>query len=297
MQAEAFSPFTLAVTDAGFLDPAFRPYDQLANNREIWGRMPDMHWAMDARDIGPGTRVLAEVKTLQGRQPLIAERYVGKGRVFLIGTDSTYRWKMNIGDQLFYPFWGRTIRQLAQSRHRQSTPSWIEAYPRRAELGEAVDIEMYVVDKDQSPLAASGVEVRIESPGQPGQETISLSRFGEAGWFRGVWQPSSPGDFRLGYTDPAGKAAMAEVRVATSGREFLRPSVDWQDFGQLADASSGGALLPLYEFARLAKLVQGQPTDLVRDYEAQLWDNWLVLLVLAGLYCLDIVVRRLLGLT
>jgi hypothetical protein len=297
MYAEAFSPFTLAVTDAGFLYPAFRPYDQLANNREIWGRMPDMHWVMDAREIGSATRVLAEVKTLQGRQPLIAERYVGKGRVFLIGTDSTYRWKMNIGDQLFYPFWGRTIRQLAQSRHRQSNPSWIEAYPRRAELGEAVDIEVYAVDKDQAPLAAAQVEVRIETAGKKEPDTITLAGYGEPGWFRGVWSPSSPGDFRLHYADPAGKAASTEVRVAPSGREFLRPSVDWQDFGQLAEASPGGALLPLHEFARLAKLVQGQPTDVVRDYEAQLWDNWLVLLVLAGLYCLDIVVRRLLGLT
>ena len=297
MQAEAFSPFALAVTDAGFLYPAFRPYDQLANNQEIWGRMPDLHWALDARESGSATRVLAEVKTLEGLQPLIAERYAGKGRIFLIGTDSTYRWKKNIGDQLFYPFWGRTIRQLAHSRHRQQDPSWVEAYPRRAELGEAVDLELYAVGRDQRPLSVAQVEVRVKSSEKQEAETVTLEGYGEPGWFRGVWEPSRLGDFRLQYTDPAGKTASAEVRVAASGREFLRPSVDWQNFGQLAEASNGGALLQLHEFARLPKLVQGQPTDVVRDYEAQLWDNWLVLMVLAGLYCLDIVIRRLLSLT
>ena len=297
MRAEAFSPFTLAVTDDGFLYPAFRPYDQLANNREIWGRMPDLYWVMNAGETSSATRVLAEVRTLEGRQPLIAERYAGKGRVFLIGTDSTYRWKKNIGDQLFYPFWGRTIRQLAHSRHRQKDPSWVEAYPRRAELGELVDVELYAVDEKRRPLTADQVEVRIGSARERELETVTLGSYGESGWFRGVWQPSRLGDFRLHYTDPAGKTASAEVRVAASGREFLRPSVDWQEFGQLAEASNGGALLQLHEFARLTKLVQGQPTDVVRDYEAQLWDNWLVLAILAGLYCLDIVIRRLLSLT
>ena len=297
MRAEAFSPFTLAVTDAGFLYPAFRPYDQLANNREIWGRMPDLYWALNARETGNATRVLAAVRTLEGLQPLIAERYAGKGRVFLIGTDSTYRWKMNIGDQLFYPFWGRTIRQLAQSRHRQEDPSWIEAYPRRAELGEAIDIEVYAVDRGKRPLSADQIEVNIEGVRKQKPEAVTLQGYGEPGWFRGVWQPSRLGDFRLQYTEPSGKTTSAEVRVAASGREFLRPSADWQDFGQLAEASNGGALLPLHEFARLSKLVQGQPTDVVRDYEAQLWDNWLVLVILAGLYCLDIVIRRLLSLT
>jgi hypothetical protein len=229
-------------------------------------------------------------------QPIIAERYAGKGRVFLIGTDSTYRWKKNIGDQLFYPFWGRTIRQLAQSRHRQNNPSWIEAYPRRAELGEAIDIELYAIDKMQ-PLTADEVQVSVQSAGKSDSEMITLKRHGEPGWFRGVWQPSRLGDFRLQYTEPSGKKASAEVRVAASSREYLRPSVDWQNFGQLAEASDGGALLQLHEFARLQKLVQGQPTEVVRDYEAQLWDNWLVLMILAGLYCLDIVVRRLLSLT
>jgi len=297
MYAEAFSPFTLAVTDAGFLYPAFRAYDQLANNREIWGRMPDLYWALNATETGSATRVLAEVKTLDGMQPLIAERYAGKGRVFLIGTDSTYRWKKNIGDQLFYPFWGRTIRQLAHSRHRQNDPSWLEAYPRRAELGELVDIELYAVGGGQRPLEAEQVEMHVVSSGKREPETVKLEGYGEAGWFRGVWQPSRLGDFRLQYTDPSGKTASAEVRVAASGREFLRPSVDWQNFGQLAEASNGGALLKLHEFARLPKLVQGQPTDVVRDFEAQLWDNWLVLVILAGLYCLDIVIRRLLSLT
>jgi len=297
LRAEAFSPFTLAVTDAGFLYPAFRPYDQLANNREIWGRMPDLYWALNAAETSAATRVLAEIKTLDGMQPLIAERYAGKGRVFLIGTDSTYRWKKNIGDQLFYPFWGRTVRQLAHSRHRQNDPSWIEAYPRRAELGETVDIELYAVDSDQRPLAADQIKVRIGSAGKQKSETVALNGCGEPGWFRGIWQPSRLGDFHLSYTASSGRTARAEVRVAASGREFLRPSVDWQSFGQLAEASNGGALLQLHEFARLSTLVRGKPTDIVRDYEAQLWDNWLVLVMLAGLYCLDIVVRRLLSLT
>lgn len=296
MAAEAFSPFALSVTDDGFLYPAFRPYDQLVNNREIWDRMPELHWAMNARETSSTTRILAEIKTIDGKQPLIAERYAGKGRVFLIGTDSTYRWKKNIGDQLFYPFWGRTVRQLARSRARQKAPSWIEVYPRRAELGEAVDIELYAIDKDRRPLTAAHVEVAIGAAGKPEPEAITLESCGQPGWFRGVWQPARVGDFRLQYTDLAGKAASAQVRVAPSGREYLRPSVDWQSFGQLAEASNGGSLLKLHEFARLQKLVQGQPTEVVRNYEAQLWDNWLILMILVCAFCTDLVIRRLLSL-
>lgn len=297
METAAFSPFTIEITDAGFLCPAFRPYDQLENNREIWSRMPPLYWAMNATAPAPATRVLATVKTIDKSQPLIAERYAGKGRVFLIGTDSTYCWKKNIGDQLFYPFWGRTLRQLAYSRQRQAKPSWLEVYPWQVELGEKVAVEIFAVDERKQPLMADQIQVSCGSSETKETETLNLKRQDEPGWFCGVWQPSRVGGFRLSYTDPAGKISGADVRVIVSGREFLLPSVDRQNFGRLAEASNGGALLQLHEFERLPTLVQGEPTDIVRVFEAQLWDNWLVLVILASLYCFDIILRRWRGLT
>lgn len=116
-EAPAFAPFLMEVTAVGSVHPAFRLYDSAARNRGVWSRMPPFYWAAAATEAAPGATMLAEVKTAGETYPLIAEHFAGAGRVLLIGTDATYRWRRNIGDHLFYRFWGQAC---GASRTRSS---------------------------------------------------------------------------------------------------------------------------------------------------------------------------------
>jgi hypothetical protein len=56
-------------------------------------------------------------------------------------------------------------------------------------------------------------------------------------------------------------------------------------------------LLDLPQIAGLADRLKAEPSVTHLDREKTLWDNWLLLVLLASLYSLDVALRRLTGLT
>lgn len=293
IEAPAFAPYRMKVTATGAIHPAFRLYDDATQNRTVWSRMPEFYWTSAALDGGPATTVLARVDGPGEPRPLIAEANAGRGRVFYLGSDSTYRWRRNVGSHLFYRFWGQAIRYVARDKKRTADKSWIEAYPTRLEPGESVTIQLYAVDREGQPLTASQVQLQVA--GADLTDRFVVTPAGQPGFYRGQWQPKHLGQYRLGYTDARGGAVSAAVVVSGSGREVRRPSVDRDLLGTLAD-NSGGELLELDQLPRLNTLVKGESIEIHQPHEDTIWDNWLTLLLLVGLYCVDVGARRLLGL-
>jgi len=292
-EAPPFAPFQMAVTPSGSIHPAFRLYDSAAQNRGVWSRMPPFYWAAAAGEASPGTTVLAEAKTVGETRPLIAEHFAGAGRVLLIGTDATYRWRRNIGDHLFYRFWGQAMRRVARSKQRRSETSWMEVHPARVEVGENVSIELHAVDAGGRPLADPRVGASVVR-GDSSQAVI-LEGSADPGHFRGMWQTKAVGEYRVVYTDAGGTAVSAAVRVAESGRELVRLEVDRDTLGSLAELS-GGDLIELDRLDQLPKRLSGEAVTVRRTHEEELWDNWLVLVLLTLFYCTDVFVRRMSGL-
>ncbi len=293
--APAFAPFRMEVTANGSLHPAFRLYDSATKNRGVWSRMPVFYWAMAAADEpAAGATVLAKVKTAGAEHPLIAEHFAGRGRVLLLGGDSTYRWRRNIGDHLFYRFWGQALRHVARRKERSGDTSWMAVYPTRVEPGENVAIELYSTNARGEPTTGSRASVRVIQ--DTSEETVTLDRAEQAGHYRGMWKATASGDYRITHTDVRGTPINAAVRVAPSGRELLRPDVDRDTLGSLADAT-GGALLELGELDRLPQHLHGEAITVQRTHEDEVWDNWLTLLLLVALYCTDVFIRRMTGLT
>jgi len=294
LEAPAFAPFRMRVTATGAIHPAFQLYENTTQNRHIWSRMPEYYWASATLEAVSAATVLARVEGPGIERPLIVEGYAGRGRVMFIGTDSTYRWRRNIGNHLFYRFWGQAIRHVARNDKRHADKSWIEVQPERIEPGGQVSIEIYAVDKHGKPLDKSELSVQIASA--DANDRVLLSRTPEPGLFRGFWYPKTLGQYRLNCTDTQDRVVTAMVSVAGSGRELRRPSVDRDTLGTLADATGGG-LLELDQLHRLLEVIQGEPKEVDQPYEDDIWDNWITLVLLVGLYCTDVGVRRMLRLT
>lgn len=292
--APAFAPFQMAVTAQGSIHPAFRLYDSATQNRGVWSRMPTFYWAAAGEEISPAATLLAELTVLeQQKMPLIVEQYAGAGRVLFIGTDSTYRWRAYIGDPLFSRFWGQAIRHVARSRQRSGRSDWLEVYPARVEAGESVSLELYALDGAGKPLAAGELAGRVVSGEKAG--SISLKPTAEAGHFRGTWTGSEEGEYVF-QVEAEGKMVTGSVRVSQAGRELLRPDVDRDTMGSLAELSRGG-LLELPDIGKLSQSLQGEIRTTQRIHEDEIWDNWFTLILLVSLYCTDVLVRRISGLT
>ncbi len=295
LTAPAYAPFRMSVTAAGATHPALRLYDSASKNRRLWSRMPLFYWAAAAATSpAAGAEILAEFETPDGARPLIAERRVGRGRVMFIGTDSTYLWRRNIGTHLFYRFWGQAIRHVGGRSVQGDDKSWLNIYPGRVEPGEDVSIELFAVSEEGKPLGSKRLKMQV----QQGEmvKAISLSPADEPGLYRGRWQSEEPGQFRFSYSDARGQVLAGAVVVGHAGLEFIRPDIDRDALGRLAEASGGG-LIELHELAGLPGRLSGGPSTVTNKLEDELWDNWLTLVILIGLYCTDVGVRRVLGLS
>jgi hypothetical protein len=117
------------------------------------------------------------------------------------------------------------------------------------------------------------------------------------GRYLGKYLPAQAGEYRFIFA-PGGKAEPAEarLRVAVAPEELRQPNVNRIAMEQLASAP-GGKLVELPDLAGITEYLQGDSKFTELHREASLWDNGLVLGLLIFLYCIDVGLRRLLGLS
>jgi hypothetical protein len=295
LQAPAFGPFRMLVTPSGAAHPAFATTGNPTQDRETWSRMPAFFWAAAGSQLKPGATRLAQIDRAGGKEnlPILAEQFVGRGRVLVVGCDETFRWRRNVGDRVFYRFWGQALRHVARKPAPGGRESWLAVEPERVEPGSPLTIDLYAVDSSGEPLADKSATVTVGGPGP--NETIQLERFGEAGHFRANWTPEQLGVFKVEFASDKQPTLQASAEVANSGRELAEIDVNREMLGTLAEIS-GGAMFELPRLADLPARLAGEVTHLEKPYEQDLWDNWLVLVVLAALFCTDVGIRRMFGL-
>ena len=86
------------------------------------------------------------------------------------------------------------------------------------------------------------------------------------------------------------------MRVLTAAEELRQPNVNRPALELLASAANG-RLVELYDLAKIPDLLQGETKRIAFHREATIWDNWLLLVLLALIYSVDVGLRRLAGLS
>jgi len=293
VEAPDFQPLAMAVTARGAMHPAFAISGDSSANRQTWSEMPPFFRAAAVARPKPSATVLAEVGDPRGRGtlPLVAEAPFGSGRTAWIGTEETFRWRRNVGDPVFWRFWGQALRSIARRDDRPWNTSWLAVEPSRCEPGSTVLVEMNLVDADKQPVVATAQQVGIAIDGR--SESLELTPTERPGLYRGSLTPEVAGRHLLAATSAAGPLA-ADLLVTASSRELARTTVDRGGLRGLADLT-GGAVLEADAFSTLPYRLEEATIETSRSLEDDVWDTWPVLVLLVGLYCVDIGIRRLSG--
>lgn len=293
VEAPDYQPLAMAVTARGAMHPAFAMSGDATANREAWSEMPPFFQAAAVARPKPSATVLAEVTDPRGRGtlPLVAEAPFGRGRTAWIGTEETFRWRRNVGDPVFWRFWGQALRSIARRDDRPWDTSWLVVEPGRCEPGSSVLVELNVVDSDKQPVAAAAQRVEVTLEGTA--VSLDLAAAERPGLYRGSYTPDQSGRHVLAANSVAGPLS-ADLVVAVSSRELARTAVDMSGLRTLADLT-GGAVLEPAAFSTLAYRLEEATVETSRTLEDEVWDTWPVLVLLVGLYCVDIGIRRLSG--
>ena len=298
LDAAAYEPFKIELAADSMLHDGMRLREDATRNRRAWEELPEFFWCAAAQRPAAGATVLAWNASARGRfgkLPLMAWHHAGEGKVMFVGTDATWRWRLNVADRYFYKFWGQSIRFVARE-DQLGKKSWIAVHPVQVGVGEEAEIELWAFDEEGSPLEAS--TQRVTLAGAETTETVKLAADAETpGRYTAKFTPTEAGAHRLMY-QPGGEAepAQATIQARLAPDEYRHPHVDRATLELLA-ATSGGALLELEELSTLPERVRGEPHLEQIHREATIWDNWLMLLMLTSVYVTDIGMRRLTGLS
>lgn len=295
-------PFLMQPTELGLSSPNLQLGDTPADTREIWQKLAPLYWMVEAPDLKPAARVLAEHPNRMGhegkRLPLAVLQFVGGGKVLFHATDETWRWRYRVGDVLFARYWIQTIRYLARSKLTEGDrTAALSADRREYRRGEPVQLRVRFADERKAPAADNGVTVVVEHLGQQTRRV----QLGRSSFSQGVFETQLPdlaiGTYHVWMAVPTveGQAPSADFKVAAPPGEFERIQRDTAELKRAAEITKGRFYSAL-DADRLADdLPRGHQVPIESLPPKPLWNRWPVLALFLALLVGEWLLRKLRG--
>ncbi|MFT5433072.1 MAG: putative membrane protein [Myxococcota bacterium] len=232
--------FSGVLTEVGKTHSVTRlSFDQAANEA-LWAKLPPLEGLNKTDEVREGATVLASHPTLKTRagnpMPLLVLGEPDDGRIAVVATDSTWRWKMPAVDAgldtvNYDTLYNNLIRWLIKDPELDLVRVTPSAGVRS--LGDSVDIDVRIVTPDYRPAPAHAFVAKVfrrpgalerGKPSEPGGDappavatkTIFESsdlRTDEHGRWLHTLTPTDPGIYDI------------EVRTVVAGRQLVGRSV------------------------------------------------------------------------
>lgn len=282
-----FVPGLFAPKPTSYEHPLIKLFDAPEESRKAWEGLPPLDgWGRFAA-ARPGAQIVAVHPTERADDasplPVIAMRAYGRGKVMLVSTDSTWRWKLGAaGDRLasgiYERFWTRAVQYLTGNLDVSKVK--FSPLPDRVPPREPFTAPLRVFDADFMPAKAAETRVTVlwTPPGGPAREVAA--RETEPGVYAVELTGLASGTHRL--------RASARVRGRAWGSDsesfVWEPAADApMDRAWLARAAAAGGG-EFHDLARtsaeelLAKLPPARPeSEILRRFHPFSSAPWLAL--------------------
>lgn len=296
--------FTREGAEAEFLLLADSPVESAA----AWEAFPGVYGYHAVKGAKPGATVYArysDPRAAEGGQlpPLLAAHFYGSGRVVYLGTGEFYRLR-SLDEGYFERFYTQLVRHASQGRLlRGSSRGVLLVDQDRFLLGQLVQVRARLTDPRLEPLVAPQAALRLVAPDGSAQTIMLAAEPDRPGNFQGQFPVRKEGVYRLELPvpDSAGEVLSRRIQVRVPDLERENPERNDPLLEELAQKTEG------HYYPSLAAALSGQgdtppladrladrtrtTTQIVKPHT--LWDNWVTLLGICGVLCLEWLVRRL----
>ncbi|MDE2489439.1 MAG: hypothetical protein KGM24_01235, partial [Elusimicrobia bacterium] len=199
-----FEPGPFRPRPVSYAHPLVELFDTPAASRAAWSALPPLDgWARFA-SVRPGAEVVATRpgETCDDGEPLpvIATRSYGRGKVMLVSTDSTWRWKLGaaadpLAAGVYERFWTRAIAYLTGSLDLSKVK--FAPLPDRVVPREPFTTSLRVFDADFKPADPARTRVTVEWTPPDGRPREVAARETEPGVYEISLTGLAPGVHRL----------------------------------------------------------------------------------------------------
>ena len=293
----AVASFRPELTAEGRTNPIFRFGDDEAQSAQIWQRLPELYWFLEAPRKKPATLVLAEHPTASGsdgKVPIFAYQFVGSGKAMFHAVDDTWRWRFRAGDRFFGRFWIQTIRFLARSRLVGRKQAEVETDRKRYQRNQPIQIR--VVFPNPALVPTSGeVVVSVERRGQgPRQLTLKASP-NARNIFEGALPQAVEGEYEvklMPLPTLTGPLPTTTFRVDAPASELEQVQMNEPELVRVAKLTGGKFYTPATVSTLLSDIPKPQKVPLDTDPPVPLWNTWPVLALFLAAATAEWVLRK-----
>jgi uncharacterized membrane protein len=290
--------FVPVLTDVGKRTDALAVADNAEESQRIWKELPGFSWFYPVTKLRPGATSLLDHPTAKMNDrpmPLVATHRYGKGEVFFLGSDETWRWRFNVGDKHFARFWGQLVSGGGLSHLLGSSQRVQLALDQSdIQLGRPGSVYARMFDRDYRPLSNRQVLARLDyqdaRTGASHTRALPLEAVpGQPGEYRALLANDIPGRFEIKVEEPEPASLAYAVRPPV-GHELETAGMAEESLREAATLSDGRFYREenLYQ---LAGYIEPRPATFMRRQEVLLW-NPLALFLLVGLVTGEWILRK-----
>lgn len=303
--------FKLQVTHDGSLQDMFLMDADPLQNQRIWESLPGHPWGVVgqvkaaatvwAAALAPGEPTGLDAER---QNAIIAQHYVGDGQVVWIGIDSTWRWRLRVGDVYHHRFWGQLARWSVD--FKATDTSGVAKFGLVKPIISQTEEAVFRVRWDdrflkQHPQAKGQVVLAPTGEHEPAEEiTLDLRAAGRRGQMEARVGKLKPGQYRakliIEGAQIATQLAPAELTVNREITAELKDiSANRELLSEMASVTGGKFFTP-DQIDEIPELFSNVTQRTSIHEEIPLYSHWSVLALFALFMTAEWVLRKLNGL-
>ncbi len=268
-------------------------------NRELWNALPPLSEVYRVGKVKPNaTTVLSAESTTDKKTtlPLLITQQYGAGRVAVMATDSTWRWRMRGAEEAHEKFWRQLFLWVAKFDELLEGELAVELDQTRFEPDEKIPFRIAYRPKQGENVENMRVQATIVAPDGT-RESVDLTE--EKGVWSGVgYKTSGVGDYSVEATAIAAsgapiQTARARFLVRERNLELERPIASPDTLENLAATTEGKVVKPnelkelIDDFLKRRETIVDE-----REVKRSLYDSWAVFLAFVALATADWIWRK-----
>lgn len=318
--------FKIALTNAGRSHPIAAQVEGQVRNEQVWAEFPELRWRHPITGVKEGAEVLlyaeksdqkkAVISSARGLENALAEisnrraheaenallvtRQTGNGKVAMLLTDRTWRLREGVGDVYHHRFWGQLVRWGAGPNLRSGVQTARLGTDQLTYTGDdPVSILARLREENLAPIQDETLQAEIMRDGSK-VATVPLNyREGSNGIHQAQAGPfREPGEYQIRLKgDALTEEITTNFRVvgSLSAIELAETTLNKPLLENIAKLS-GGRMVTADDQNLADLFLRGNDTK-EELRETTLWDQWLLMLLLAVLLTSEWVLRRRSGLS